>query len=476
MSKPMPAALPTDSPDAPACRPSQASACHGTRSWLARVAAAAAAIVLAACGGNGYDEPAGCSQLDQKDWLGAYMNDWYFWYRLSPRPNPAAYADVRDYYAALLYTGTDINFPADRYSRSESTESFNRFFGDGATMGYGVAVNGLEVQSGQPLYVRYVEPGSDAAVKGVVRGDEVVSANGRSAAELILANDYSVLNAGQAGDRLTLQLRRGGATRTVVVEAKVFNLTPVSGAAVVSTPGGRLLGYLMVKDMVSQAEPGLASAFALFRSRGVQDLVVDLRYNGGGLVSVGTRLASYIAGGRGFSGGAARTYAALLYNDKRAAANNQAFVFENRADALGVPRVYLLTGPRTASASEQVINGLRGVDVQVITVGDTTFGKPVGSLPAGNCGTTYSAVNFESVNAKTEGRYFDGFDASCPVDEDFTRAAGALDDPLLVSAAHHADNGACPVIAAAKPGLGRAEKAARRKAWQLDEREGLMPR
>ena len=440
-----------------------------------------AAAIVAACGGNGVydDDPGSCTQVAQKSWLGGTMNDWYFWYRLSPRPSAGAYANVLDYFDALLYTGTDANFPADRFSRSESTESFNRFFGDGATMGFGVAVNGFEVRSGQSLFVRYVEPASDAAVKGVERGDEVLAVNGRSAAELILADNYAVLTASQAGDRLTLQLRRNGITRTVVVEARRFNLTPVSGARVVQTPNGRRMGYLMVKDMVSQANAGLDSAFALFRSQGVQELVIDLRYNGGGLVSIGATLASYIAGARGFSGASARTYTTLLYNDKRAAANNQAFRFENRANALGLARVYLLTGPRTASASEQVINGLRGVDVQVLSVGDTTFGKPVGSLPAGYCGTTYSAVNFESANARNEGRFFDGFDASCPVSEDFTLATGALNDPLLVAAAHHADNGACPAVAAAaaaKPQLSRAEKTAQRRAWTLDEREAMLPR
>lgn len=469
----MPSPRAAISPPSPRGRQAARAAARLPARLLAIVALGAAAL-LASCGGTYEDEP-DCSQFGQKDWLGGYMNAWYFWYALSPRPNPSGFADVLDFYAASLYTGTSIDFPADRYSRSESTESFNRFFGDGATMGYGVAVNGLEAQVGQPLLVRYVEPASDAAVKGVVRGDELLSANGRTAQEMINAGDFAPLTAANAGDRLTLQLRRGGATRTVIVEAKVFNLTPVSGAEVLASPDGRLLGYLLVKDMVSQASAGLDSAFALFRSAGVQDLVVDLRYNGGGLVSVGKTLASYIAGARGFNGASARTYAALLYNDKRAASNNESFRFENRSNALGVARVYVLTGPRTASASEQVINGLRGVDVQVITVGDTTFGKPVGSLPAGYCGITYSAVNFESVNAKNEGRYFDGFAASCPVAEDFTRATGASDDPLLVTAAYHVDNGACPPVAV-KPLPGGAEKAARRRAWKIDERQTMLPR
>ena len=222
------------------------------QSLALRCLALATAVLLSACGGGDVyeDSPAGsCTQTAQKDWLATQMNDWYFWYRISPRPNPAGYANVLDFYNALLYTGTDVNFPSDRWSRSESTESFNRFFGDGKSMGYGVSVNGFEVTSGQPLYIRWVEPASDAAVKGVTRGDEVVSVNGRTAAELIFANDYSVLSAAKAGDRLTLQLRRGGVTRTVVVEARVYDLVPVSGARVVATPNGRLMGYLMVKEI-----------------------------------------------------------------------------------------------------------------------------------------------------------------------------------------------------------------------------------
>ena len=216
------------------------------------------------------------------------------------------------------------------------------------------------------------------------------------------------------------------------------------------------------------------AAFAQFKAAGVPDLVLDLRYNGGGLVSVGATLASYIAGTRG----AGQTYAALRYNDKRAAAQNSSFRFSNPTQALGLARVYLLTGPRTCSASEQLINGLRGVGVQVISVGADTCGKPVGSLPASLCGTTYSAVHFESVNARNEGRYFDGFAPTCAVAEDYSRALGALDDPLLVAAAHHIDQGACPATAEgrAQPLAWRERSAERRRGIALDEREGLLPR
>ena len=445
-----------------------------------RLAVALAAAALVACGGSDDDgavaPPASCSVTDHQQWLGNYMSDWYFWYRLSPHPDAAAYADVESYFEALLYTGSDPAFPADRWSRSESTESFNRFYGEGSTLGYGVSVAGLEVsgQPTQPLYVRHVEPLSPAAVQGVQRGDEVLSMNGRSVYDLIAADDFSDLTADAAGEQLTLVLRRGGVQRTVIVAAAVFTLTPVSGTAVLSTAAGRKLGYVAVKDMIGQVLPPLETSFARFKAERVDDVVLDLRYNGGGLVSTGGTLASYVAGARADG----RRYATLLYNDKQSG-SNQTFAFSTPASALGLPRVFVLMGRRTCSASEQVINGLRGVGVEVVAVGETSCGKPVGSLPTPACDRTYSVINFESVNDRFEGRYFDGFDATCAVDEDFSAAQGSSADPLMAAASHFADSGNCPAPGAAgatrkqalaAPGPRRATRP------EAGERDGMNPR
>jgi hypothetical protein len=449
---------------------------------LRRLAVAlAAAALLAACGGgeDGRESvapPASCSVADHQQWLGSYMNDWYFWYRLSPHPDATAYADVESYFEALLYTGSDPAFPADRFSRSESTESFNRFYGEGSTLGYGVSVAGLEVigQPAAPLYVRHVEPLSPAAAQGVQRGDEVLAMNGRSAGDLIAADDFSDLTADAAGEPLTLVLRRGSAQRTVVLSATVFTLTPVSGTAVLTTAAGRRLGYVAVKDMIGQALAPLETAFSRFRAEGVHDVVLDLRYNGGGLVSTGGTLASYVAGTRG----SGRRYATLLYNDQRSG-SNQSFGFSTLPSALSLPRVFVLMGRRTCSASEQVVNGLRGVGVEVVAIGETSCGKPVGSLPTSACDRTYSIINFESVNERNEGRYFDGFDATCEVAEDFASVQGSPADPLLSAAMQFADRGSCPVPTAAaavrKQALGAREK--RRSAdVEGGERTVMIPR
>jgi carboxyl-terminal processing protease len=451
-----------------------------------------ALLLLAACGGGGGggdDTSASCDVASQNQWLRGYMNDNYFWYASSPNPDPAGYATVDAYFNALLYTGYvpgpppsgDPAFPqADRWSYFQPTENFERQFGDGESLGYGVSVAGLEVQGqpSQPLYVRYVEPRSPAAGAGVVRGDRILSMNGRSSADIITADDFSALTATAVGQTLTLVLRNtAGADRTVTLSSAVFALTPVTNAALFSTPGGRLMGYVVVKDMLSQALAPMDDAFAMFRANGVQEVVLDLRYNGGGLVSVAGTLASLVAGNRNNAAG--QPFATLLYNDRQAARSNQTFRFDSPTlvNSLGVTRVYVLAGARTCSASEQVVNGLRPY-VSVVLVGDTTCGKPVGFLPASNCGTTYSAVNFETVNAANEGRYFDGFNPSstCTVAEDFTVPLGAVNEALLVAAASHVDSGSCGGTGVREQPLALKLKSQGRRITEPGERPAMIPR
>ena len=216
----------------------------------------------------------------------------------------------------------------------------------------------------------------------------------------------------------------------------------------------------------------METAFARFKAERVNDLVLDLRYNGGGLVSTGGLLASYIAGQRGQN----RTYASLLYNDKRGTTNNDRYSFDPLFSSLDLPRVFVLVGRRTCSAAEQVINGLRGVDVQVVAVGDTTCGKPVGFLPASSCGQTYSVVNFEAVNQRNEGRYFYGFDATCAVAENFQQPQGQAGDPLLNAAVALSDGATCSAAAEGR----RQALAARRRAGPTrglsDERSDMIAR
>ena len=104
-------------------------------------------------------------------------------------------------------------------------------------------------------------------------------------------------------------------------------------------------------------------------------------------------------------------------------------------------------------------DGLRGVGVQVVGLGETSCGKPFGFQPVSQCGNTFSVVNFESVNAQGQGRYFDGLAATCPVAEDWKQALGQSAEPLLMAALYHADRASCPLLATAPP-TSRAQRRA----------------
>jgi carboxyl-terminal processing protease len=439
-----------------------------------------AAALLGSCGGGGdhnglpYLPGVTCSTPEERVWLSDYFDDWYFWNRLAPRPSPLADRSLAEFFQASLYTGTDLRFPRDRWSRMEPSADFDRFFSDGKALGYGLFPAGLEID-GNParaLRVRDVEPRSDAAAQGVQRGDEVVSVNGRPASQLVASSDYGDFTPTQAGQALDLVLRGPSGERAVRLKAGAYVLTPVRHGAVVQTTAGRPMGYLMVRDMISQATDPMAAVFADFKAAGVQELVIDLRYNGCGLVSVANRLASFVARERTHD----RDFVRLRYNERHDRSSNEDIRFEQPAQALNLSRVYVLTGPRTCSASELVVNGLRPF-VDVVTIGDTTCGKPVGYRPVDRCDTTFSVVNFESVNARDEGRYFNGLAANCAVAEDVGQALGSPTEPLLAAARQHADSGQCLSTAAATAGADRRPLVAPHQSGsEPAERQGMWRR
>jgi carboxyl-terminal processing protease len=400
-----------------------------------------ASLWLAACGGGG-DGGSGaasgstaCDVASQKDWLRSYMLDWYYWTGRSPNPDPAAFDTVQKYFDALLYSGDPV-VPKDRWSYIQDSASYNQFFGAGKTLGYGVFVNGLELKL--PLKLRYTEPQSPAAAAGLKRGDSITSVNGRSAAELIAANDFGLLTPAKAGDMLTLEIVGDAGARTVQLSAATYDLTPVSAAKVLDVPGRGKAGYVLLKDFVTQAEAPLATAFAQFRAQGASELILDLRYNGGGRISTANVLASLVAG----ASVDGKVFAQLSNNAKHSAADNTVRMGGGPASAF--KRVVVLTGQRTCSASELIVNGLKPY-VEVVTIGDTSCGKPFGFNPVESCGSVFSAVNFESTNGLGQGRYYSGIGATCPALDDFSGALGDPSESLTSAATRYLQTGVCPL-------------------------------
>jgi hypothetical protein len=254
-----------------------------------------------------------------------------------------------------------------------------------------------------------------------------------------------------------------------MVSAVVSSLSVLDARTIQTATGP--VGYVLFNDQLAPAEAQLFSAFEALSAAGVHDLMLDIRYNGGGYLEIASE-ASYMIAGPGPTAG--MTFELTQFNSKHptidpvtgATISPMPFYSQTLGlsaapgtglPALNLPRVFVLTGPNTCSASESIINSLRGIGIEVIQVGSTTCGKPYGFYPQDNCGTTYFSIQFRGVNAANFGDYTDGFSPSnaptptnavlpgCAVADDYTHALGDPAEARLAAALNYRASGTCPV-------------------------------
>ena len=397
----------------------------------------------------------------EKQWVRAYIDQAYLWYDNVPSVNASLpeyssdnsggyYDSIDAYFSALTVSGV----PDDRFSFTYPTKQWKELSESGVTLGYGIEFSIASATPPRGVRVAYVEPNSPAAAAQVRRGDTLVTVDGvpiDDASSTGVATINAALFPSAAGNHTFVFSRQGATLPTVALAAGNITSTPVPQSTVL-TVGSAKVGYVVFNDHVLTAEGQLASAVSSLSTQGVNDLVLDLRYNRGGYLFIASQLAYMVAGQARTEN---KTFERLQYNDKRTSdTNNSATPFYScefrggnncAADlpALNLGRVYVLSGPDTCSASEAVINGLRGIDVEVVVVGGTTCGKPYGFTAKDNCGVSYFPIEFKGVNAKGFGEYADGFTATCPADDDFDRALGDTSERLLSIALNHRATGSC---------------------------------
>jgi C-terminal processing protease CtpA/Prc len=187
------------------------------------------------------------------------------------------------------------------------------------------------------------------------------------------------------------------------------------------------------------------AVFADFRAQGVNDIILDLRYNGGGLVSTSELLGDFLGGDVAEN----LLYSQTVFNELRAPANNSVEFFERRLNSMSLVRLVVIASRSTASASELVINGM-DPHVEVVIVGDDTFGKPVGQVGLEFCEKILRPTAFQTLNADGFGDYFFGLPVDCAAPDDLDVAVGADNDPNIEAALTYLDTGGCP--AASVPG------------------------
>ena len=423
------------------------------------------------------------SNLDtEKKWLRAYFDEAYLWRDEVPRVDPSGYssgdthAAMDAYFEALKSTQTtDTGQQRDRFSFTYATAQWKALTENAVDSGYGIEWKLTSALPPRLIQVAYVEAGSPADRAGLKRGDQLVSVDSVSAD---VGDRFGVdaLNAAlfpeepDAQHRFTFT-RPGGATLNLRLSSAAITKTPVPITRIVTTPQGQRAGYLLFNDHIAPAEGQLITAMQSLQAQGVRELVLDLRYNGGGYLYIASELATMIAGTARTTG---RAFETLKYSAKRSAENETTPFFntscilvggnctqEKPLPALNLTRVYVLAQPGTCSASESVINGLRGVGVDVVLIGGKTCGKPYGFTAKDNCGISYFPIEFAGVNAQGFGDYADGFEPTpsgtagtrfvkgCTVADDTAHELGDPAEAMLATALGHVDRGSCPVLAGA---------------------------
>ncbi|MET2984842.1 S41 family peptidase [Aureibaculum conchae] len=259
-------------------------------------------------------------------------------------------------------------------------------------------------------FVTYVVPNTPASEAGLKRGDVFNVFNGVT----LNLDNYSVVNKYYSDNNISMKFATINSDGSIVPNGNEASLTirqvvenPVHYSSIINA-GGKKVGYLVYNGFKYTFHNELNDVFGTFKSEGIQELVLDLRYNGGGAVLTSAYLSSMIYGGASEN----EIFAKLIYNDKNSNENSAYPFFDNGriydidGNATGdialnrlstLSRLYVIISDDTASASEMVINGLRAYmgESNVILVGTTTYGKNVGSF------TVYDSPDFTSSNINT---------------------------------------------------------------------------
>ena len=429
-----------------------------------------------------YRDLAGAT-LDENNWLRSWSNETYLWYDEIDDVDPGLYDEPVEYFDELrTFATTPSGSAKDQFHFTYATADWIALAQSGVSVGYGVTWAIIASEPPREVAVAYADPGTPAAAAGLARGARVISIDG---IDVVNDDSLAAINAinaalypAAAGSMHEFEVQDPGVPGTYVVEltADVVTSTPVQHTQVVTSPDGAAVGYLLFNDHIATAEQGLIDAIGTLEaaSGGIDDLVVDLRYNGGGYLVIASQLAYMIAGSAQTAG---RTFELTEFNDKHPTINPVTgavitpLPFVDETVGLGTPaagvalpsldleRVFVLTGGTTCSASEAIINGLRGAGIEVIQIGATTCGKPYGFFPTDNCGTTYFTVQFRGVNNAGFGDYADGFapsgasfamgpasPAGCFAVDDFEHGFGDPDEARLATALYFRDNMACPPV------------------------------
>jgi carboxyl-terminal processing protease len=362
--------------------------------------------------------PSTTAEQQGRDALYNLMKEWYFWYKNLPVITIADYKDPYELMDALRYK------QFDRWSFVADYDAFTASM-QGTFVGHGIMI-GLDAQGkarvmtiyeNSPLYT------NATGGKGVRRGWIIKTLNGSDPAPALVARAAgnpepynNLIGPATAGRSNTFVFQTPGGNDTTAVTSKSsFQVNSVMLFDTL-TINKIKTGHLVFDEFIKPSSEELATAFAFFKSQNVKDLILDLRYNTGGILDVATELASYIAGTSKFS----TPFIKSSYNDKKTS-EATTYNFKSVPYPLNLTRLVVITTKSTASASEEVINGLKP-HLTVTTIGSTTNGKPTGMdiWYTKDKKYIFAPVTFTLVNSLGQGDYYTGFIPAKNVPDDIT--------------------------------------------------------
>jgi carboxyl-terminal processing protease len=418
------------------------------------------------------------TRTDENNWLRSWTNELYLWYSEVNDADPSLYAT--DDYFDLLKTNavTASGQPKDKFHFTYKTSDWEALSQNGTEAGYGAEFALLAPRPPRNIVVAFTDPNTPAATN-LARGDTILQVDGVDAVNGNTQAIVDTLNAGLFPDgtgqsHSFVVQNTAGQTRTVTMSSQTITHSPVPIVTTFATGSGTV-GYIQFNDHVATAEQPFINAINTLKGQAVTDLILDIRYNGGGYLDLASEVAYMIANTTLTNG---RTFEKIVFNDKNPTKDpvtgetlaptpfwtkTQGFqgggvTAGQNLPTLNLNNLYVITGPGTCSASESIINSLRGVNVNVYLIGSTTCGKPYGFYPTDNCGTTYFTIQFRGENAANFGDYSDGFSPAnqaankgtsvpgCSVADDFTHALGTAGEGRIAAALafRASNNQSCP--------------------------------
>lgn len=387
-------------------------------------------------GSSGGSVDSACSLRSRQNWVFSQMNEWYLFPETLPASlDPSPYTTVSDYIDAL--TATARAQRKDRYfTYLTSIKEENAYYNSGSDAGFGFRLT-TDASQSKLLVAESFESGA-ALAAGIDRGTEIqgigTSATNIQSIQAIVSADpnnglSNALGPDTAGTvRYFTVADPSGAVRTVTLTKAAYTLQPVSpnyGAQVI-TDNGQRYGYINLRTFISTADPQLRAAFSTFKQQGITQVVVDLRYNGGGAITIADLFNNLL-------GGARQSSDVMGYVSFRPskASNNETTYFAPQPESIMPTRIAFIGTGGTASASELVLNRtLPYFGSNSGLIGTNTYGKPVGQIALDNaqCDDRLRVIAISLQNANRQGDYYNGLagvvPASCRAGDDLTRRMG----------------------------------------------------